>query len=502
MKTKNRAGLVIFGLGVCVLIGLAIGISVNDSAEFSFVRAEDQGAVIPDSSADTGAALISGHPALMAMQQHEWSFAEVANAVAPAVVNISSIRIVQEQVRRGPFFSDPFFDFFGRRFYSVPRERRERSLGSGVIVAANGVVITNNHVVEEASEVLVYLADGREMQAKLIGTDPATDLAVLQIEGDDFPTLPFGDSDAADIGDVVLALGNPFGIGQTVTMGIISAKGRANVGLVDYEDFIQTDAAINPGNSGGALVDITGKLIGINTAIYSRSGGYQGIGFAIPANMVRTVMTSITERGRFVRGWAGISFQDLDPDMAHAFEAQGMQGALINDVIEDGPGETAGLIRGDIITAFDGHAVSSATRLTNLIALTPVGNSVVVEYSRFGQPGRTRLTIGEAPTEYTYLSESSDEWVSQIEGVVVENLTLTLARQQGLKKGTKGVVVKNILARSPAAYSGLRDGDVILEIDNVSIENVEQFKSVVRKKEGRKMVLLIVRRGALYYLSL
>jgi serine protease Do len=495
---KNRVGLAIFGLGACFLVGLAIGISVDNSAEFSFVRAEDQPAVTLAGAASATAT----DPALQAMQQGGWSFSAVAKAVAPAVVNISSIRIVQEQVRRGPFFSDPFFDFFGRRFYSVPRERRERSLGSGVIVSPDGTVITNNHVVEEASEVLVYLADGREFQAKLVGTDPATDLAVLKIDGSDFPTIPFGNSDTADIGDVVLALGNPFGIGQTVTMGIISAKGRANVGIVDYEDFIQTDAAINPGNSGGALVDISGMLIGINTAIYSRTGGYQGIGFAIPANMAQTVMTSITERGRFVRGWAGITFQDLSPDMAHAFEATGMQGALVNDVIEDGPGEAAGLIRGDVITTFDGHPVTSATRLNHLIALTPVGSAATLEYSRFGRQGRTQLTIGEAPTEYTYLSESSDEWVSQIEGVVVENLTTTAARQQGLKKGTKGVIVKDILARSPAAYSGLREGDVILEIDNATVEDVEQFKAMVRKKEGRKMVLLIVRRGALYYLSL
>ena len=500
MSASKKAGLIVFGLAVCFLGGLALGLTMEGPTGVSYIRTNAGGnALFAAAQEPTGTYV---PPGLQTVQAGTWSFSRVARAVTPAVVNISSTRIVTERAQVGPFGSDPFFDFFGPRFFSVPRERRERSLGSGVIVSPDGYILTNNHVVEGGIEVLVYLADGRELQAKIVGTDPETDVAVLKIDGSDFPTVPFGDSDTADIGDLVLALGNPFGIGQTVTMGIISAKGRANVGVVEYEDFIQTDAAINPGNSGGALVDANGRLIGVNTAIYSRTGGYQGIGFAIPSNMARTVMNALIERGRFARGWAGITFQNLDADIARAFNAEGLHGALINDVIENSPAEAAGLRRGDIVISFDGQPVPDAARLNHLIALSPAGKKVNIEYARQGRQYRAQLAITEMPTEYTYISEKSDQWVSQIEGVVVENLSAQTARQSGLRQGTKGVVVKDILARSPAAYSGLREGDVILEIDNVAIENVEHFKSVVRKAEGKKMVLLIVRRGALYYLTL
>jgi serine protease Do len=497
MGTNRKTGLVLFGLRFCFLAGLAVGVSFEGMGAVNNHAAEF---VRPAAAQETGESNLV-QPRQPVAGPGGWSFSDIAHAVAPAVINVSSTRIVQERVQTSPFGSDPFFDFFGRRFFSVPRERRERSLGSGVIVTADGYVLTNNHVVENATEVLAYLPDGRQFNARIVGADPETDVAVLKLDSVNFPTIPFGDSDAANIGDVVLALGNPFGLGQTVTMGIISAKGRANVGMVEYEDFIQTDAAINPGNSGGALVDISGRLIGINTAIFSRSGGYQGIGFAIPANMAQTVMNSIIDQGRFVRGWAGITYQDLDPDIAPAFNAEGLRGALVNDVMDKGPGTKAGLQRGDIITALDGQEVTNAARLKYLIALAPSGKSVDLEYYRRGQKRQTSLTIEETPSEYIYLSDSSDEWVSQIEGVVVENITGHQAEQLGLRKGTAGVLVKDILARSPAAYSGLRAGDVILEIDNTPIENVEHFKSVASKAEGKKMILLIVRRGSLYYLS-
>lgn len=502
MAKGNKIGLVLFGLGFCFLAGLAAGVGLDRPANVSYFRATADGAVLPAVAQESAEPTGSVSPALQGMLSEKWSFSSVAKAVAPAVVNISSVRIVRERAQFSPFGSDPFFDFFGRRYFSVPRERRERSLGSGVIVSAEGYILTNSHVVEDAAEIMVYLADGRELEGQIIGTDPETDVAVLKVEGSDFPIVPFGDSDAADIGDLVLALGNPFGIGQTVTMGIISAKGRANVGLVEYEDFIQTDAAINPGNSGGALVNAAGQLIGVNTAIYSKSGGYQGIGFAIPSNMAHTVMNSIIERGRFVRGWAGITYQDLSHDIALAFNAEGVQGALVNNVMEGGPGETAGVQRGDIIVSYDGQPITDAARLKHLIALSPSGETVTIECLRRGQRHRIQLPIAEASTEYTYLSTSSEEWISQIEGVVVENLTSQAAKRLRLRKGTKGVVVKNILTRSPAAYSGLREGDAILEIDDVAIENVEHFKSIVQKAEGKKMILLIARRGALYYLSL
>ncbi len=502
MARNKTTGLILFGLGFCFLLGLAAGITFDGPSRISYVAAADRDMTQGSAGDDSSRIDLQVHPAIRQAQSGNWSLSAVAKAVAPAVVNISSVRIIQERSRRGPFSSDPFFNFFNRRGSAFPRERRERSLGSGVIVSPEGYVLTNNHVVEDAAEVMVYLADGREFRAEIVGTDPETDLAVLRIAGSGFPTIPFGDSDAADIGDLVLALGNPFGIGQTVTMGIISAKGRANVGIVEYEDFIQTDAAINPGNSGGALVDINGKLIGINTAIFSRSGGYQGIGFAIPAKMAHTVMASIVEHGKFVRGWAGIGFQNLSPEIARAFNAEGQQGALVNNVLENSPGEVAGLQRGDVVVSFDGRPVTDAVRLTHEVALSPSGEEVVVEYLRNGQRYRTKMKIAEAPTEYTYISKNSNEWVSQIEGVVVENLTSQAARDLGLRRGTKGVLVKAILPRSPAAYSGLSKNDVILEIDNQPVQEVEHFKSIMRKGEGRKMVLLIVRRGSLYYLSL
>ncbi|RLB07016.1 MAG: transcriptional regulator, partial [Deltaproteobacteria bacterium] len=278
----------------------------------------------------------------------------VAQRVMPAVVNISSLCIYRTpgEFPPSPLFRDPFFrEFFGEdffRFFGIPRERVQRSLGSGVIVTQDGYIITNYHVISQATQVKVSLADKREFEAKIVGTDPKTDVALLKIDAKDLPTIPMGDSDRARVGDIVLAIGNPFGIGETVTMGIISAKGRSNVGIVDYEDFIQTDAAINPGNSGGALVNIEGELIGINTAIVSRTGGYQGIGFAIPSSLAKTVMEGIIAHGRIIRGWLGVSVQEVTPQIASEFGLHRPMGALIVEVQPHSPAAKAGLRRGDI----------------------------------------------------------------------------------------------------------------------------------------------------------
>jgi serine protease Do len=489
MTFKNRTNLVIFGLVVCFLIGLGIGISVDDSAEFSFVRAEDRGGQAADARADTATLPVSVNPALLAMRERGWSF----SGVAPAVVNISSIRIVQEQVSRGPFFSDPFFDFFGRRFYSVPRERRERSLGSGVIVSPDGIVITNNHVVEEAAEVQVYLADGREIDAKLVGTDPATDLAVLKIDGHDFPTIPFGNSDSADIGDVVLALGNPFGLGQTVTMGIISAKGRANVGLVDYEDFIQTDAAINPGNSGGPLVNINGKLIGINTAIASRSGGFQGIGFAVPSNMAFNVMTSLLKEGKVVRGWLGVTIQNVTQDLAKAMGFSTSSGALVGDVVADSPADKAGLKSGDLITAVDGKTIKSTSQLRNYIAESAPGTIARVTILRDGKEQTLDVTLGEMPSEIAAGTGKSAE--SELLGFTVAPLTDEIRNDLGLDQQVHGVVVASVNQGSPAYMAGVRQGDVIQSVNRQPVESPHDFYQIVEQKKKGDSLLLSVYRG-------
>jgi len=270
----------------------------------------------------------------------------------PTVVNISTTRVVKSPGGEPltPFFNDPFFkDFFGDEFFRqfrIPKERREQSLGSGVIVTQDGYIVTNNHVIEKATEIKVVLSDKKEFKGKVIGVDPKTDIAVIKIDSKELPTIPWGDSDKLQVGEYVLAVGNPFGLTNTVTMGIISAVGRANVGVAEYEDFIQTDAAINPGNSGGALVNIKGELIGINTAIFSRSGGYQGIGFAVPANMVKTVMESLVKEGKVIRGWLGVSIQDITPDLAKQFGIKDLKGALVGDVVEGSPAHKAGIKRG------------------------------------------------------------------------------------------------------------------------------------------------------------
>jgi serine protease Do len=430
-------------------------------------------------------------------------FADVAERVAPAVVNVSSERMVVTRDRvYSPFGSDPFFDFFGPRYFSIPRQRRETSLGSGVIVSEDGIVLTNNHVIEGADQIQVILSDGRRFAARLLGTDPATDVAVLKVDGSGLPAVPVGNSDRARIGQVVLAFGNPFGIGQTVTMGIISATGRSELGLVDYENFIQTDAAINPGNSGGALVDTRGRLIGINTAIFSRSGGYQGIGFAVPITIAQGVMKSILTTGKIQRGSIGVSFQDIDEAMAEAFGLADRKGALINEVSEDSPAEHAGLRHGDVIVGFDGTTINDALDLRRLIALTPVGADVQLTYLRSGDRRSVTVSVAEQETEFTYRPAGQSAQGSALEGIVVEDIDRRTSERLRLRAQTAGVIVKDLLAGTPAQRSGLRIGDVVLEMNREPVGGVEDFKRLLQKYEGSSIVLLLSRGGALYYLSL
>ena len=328
---------------------------------------------------------------------------EAAQRAIPAVVNVSSLKVYRtpQGLPPSPLWQDPFFrEFFGEdffRFFGVPRERVERSLGSGVIVSPDGYILTNYHVIAQASEVVVGLRDKREFQAQVVGVDPPTDLALLKIQAEGLPHLEFGDSDRAQVGDIVLAIGNPFGIGQTVTMGIISAKGRSNMGLVDYEDFIQTDAAINPGNSGGALVNLSGELIGINTAIVSRTGGYQGIGFAIPSNIARWVMEELVRHGRLIRGWLGVTVQELTPELARHFGLSEPRGALVVEVYPGSPAKEAGLQKGDIVLKYGGREIGEAWELRNLVATTPVGKVVPLVILRRGQKRELRVKIVEPP---------------------------------------------------------------------------------------------------------
>jgi Do/DeqQ family serine protease len=323
-------------------------------------------------------------------------FSGIARRATPAVVNISALQVYRTE--RSPFFSDPFFqEFFGRDSpFRIPQEERKTSLGSGVIVSADGVIVTNNHVIEHARQIAITTADRHRLKGTLVGTDPVTDIAVIKVDGKGFPTLLWGDSSKATVGEYVLAVGNPFQLNQTVTMGIISATGRSNVGIVDYEDFIQTDAAINPGNSGGALVDSRAELIGINTAIYSQTGGYQGIGFAVPSNLARKVVEQLLAKGRVVRGWIGITrVTDVNEDTAAALGLRGAQGIVVMELIRQSPADVAGVQPGDVIVAVDGHPVEDAGQLRNELARAEVGSQLRLTLLRQGRKLDVRVPVEE-----------------------------------------------------------------------------------------------------------
>jgi serine protease Do len=334
------------------------------------------------------------------------SFAPVVKNAQPAVVSIASTKVVK--TRGGdeglaPFFDDPMLHrFFGdgpQNRFGAPREQREYGLGSGVIVSPDGYILTNNHVIEGANEIEVFTSDKREMKARVIGADPKTDIAVVKVEAKNLPTLPFADSSQAQVGDIALAIGNPFGVGQTVTMGIISATGRGNLGIEDYEDFIQTDAAINPGNSGGALINASGQLIGVNTAILSGAGGNQGVGFAVPANLARAVMNQLLSSGKVVRGYLGVIIQPVTPETAKEFNLPDARGSLVREVTPGGPAAKAGLAPGDCITELNGQRIDDSRELRLKISQLAPGSSVKLKLFRDGNPREVVITLGELPNE-------------------------------------------------------------------------------------------------------
>jgi serine protease Do len=436
------------------------------------------------------------------------SIADIAEKTVASVVNIASEKVIRNEggPQLSPFFSDPFFRrFFGAPFEGpqIPHERRQKSLGSGVIVSGEGIVLTNNHVVEKADKIQVTLADEREFEAKIVGTDPKSDVAVLQLLGEikDLEIAEFGDSSRLRLGDVVLAIGNPFGVGQTVTMGIISAKGRANVGIVDYEDFIQTDAAINPGNSGGALINTEGRLVGINTAIISRSGGYQGVGFAIPSNMAKTIMESLIKHGKVVRGWLGVAIQDVDQDLAEAMNLKNTKGVLISDVTGDSPAQRAGLNRGDVVLKVDGEVVDSTGKLRNLISIAGPDNKVKLEILRDGETKEVEVTLAQMPANLGGVAEiEPDEGV--LGGLKLGAVNPVNKDKFELpEKLNKGVVVLEVDRGSPAARAGFRPGDVILELNRKPIKSVNEFTQMYKKAKGR-ILLLVHRRGSTMFLVL
>src|SRR5579863_461241 len=424
-------------------------------------------------------------------------FSAVIKPALPAVVNIRTSKMVKSQGNQSsPFFNDPMFrQFFGDQFGGgKPHAEREQALGSGVIVTTDGTILTNNHVIDGASDIKVYLSDKREFKAKLVGADPKTDIAVLKIEANGLPTLPLGDSSQLNVGDLIFAIGDPFGIGETATMGIVSATGRGQLGIEDYENFIQTDAAINPGNSGGAMIDIHGNLVGINTAILSHgSGGNEGVGFAIPMSMVKPVMDQILEHGKVVRGYLGVYIQDVTPDIARAFNFTGNGGALVGDVSPNTPGARAGLRKGDIIVKLDGQPVSDYTALRLNISEMAPGTNVKLGVWRDGKMQDVNVTLGELPEKATAENNSDQSEGGGLQGVEVQDLTPDIAQQINVPPGTHGVVVTSVDPSSPAA-SSLSNGDVIQEINHKPINNVSEYRQAMAGV-GKQPVLLLVNHG-------
>lgn len=433
------------------------------------------------------------------------AFSEIASAVSPAVVNISTTKVVRRET--APFSDDPFFDLF-RPFhdFGLPKKWKEQSLGSGVIVSKDGYIITNNHVVEQSEDIRVILYDKRSFKGKVVGSDPKTDIAVIKISADNLPTVPWGDSDRLQVGEFVLAIGNPFGLSHTVTMGIISAVGRANVGIADYEDFIQTDAAINPGNSGGPLVNTKGELIGINTAIFSRSGGYQGIGFAVPSNMARLVMDQLMKQGKIVRGWLGVTIQDITPELSQKFGLKDSKGALVGDIAKGSPAERAGIVRGDVILEFSGKEIKSVGGLRNMVAQSKVGSQVKLRILRNGKEHEVSAVIAELPKEAAGSpSEPSSEDIERnaFSGIAVMDLSKEIARQLGLGANEKGVVVARVESGSAADEAGVKKGDVIQEIDRKKITRVGEYNSIVAAiKAGDTTLLFVNRAGRRFYITI
>jgi serine protease Do/serine protease DegQ len=418
----------------------------------------------------------------MAEQGHP-TLAPMLKKVLPAVVNVSTTSRVR--IQQNPLFNDPFF----RHFFNIPempREEERQSLGSGVIVdAAKGYVLTNNHVIENAEEITVTLRDGRHFSAKVEGRDPEVDLAVLHIKASDLTALPVGDSGALQVGDFVVAVGNPFGLGQTVTSGIVSALGRTGLGIEGYEDFIQTDASINPGNSGGPLVNLDGQLVGINTAILGPSGGNVGIGFAIPSNMAKDVMEQLVRYGNVRRGQLGIYIQDVTPDLAKALGLSEVTGAVVTKVVKGSPADKAGIEVGDVITAVNGEKINSSGQLRNAVGLMRVGTKVTLTVIHKGAQRRVTAEISQAKQERV----DAGTFDKRLSGAELGDITAS----NPVAGQVSGVQVLDVTADSAAWQAGLRKGDVILSVNRQTVKNTDDMKNAL--KQGGEAILLNIRRG-------
>jgi len=437
-------------------------------------------------------------------QLEKASYSDIVKRVAPSVVKITSeIKPKRVKMNGGdnPMFEDPMFrQFFGGRMPEM-QSPGQTGLGSGVIISADGYIATNNHVVEGADQLTVTLEDGRELKAKVVGRDPLTDIAVVKVDAKDLPAVTFADTNKIEVGDRVLAIGNPFGIGETVTSGIVSAKGR-RVGILSdvkgFENFIQTDAAINPGNSGGALIDIDGRVIGINTAILSRSGGFQGVGLAVPANLVAQVAEGLVKNGKVVRGFLGVNVQDVTPALADSFGLKNRAGALVAEVTPDSPAAKAGLKEGDVITQFNGAKVADANGLTFQVTAIAPGTKVSLDVLRDGKTETLTATTAERPGRDGKIAQvanaGDDEGV--LNGVAVEDLTPEARHEMNLPGRLKGAVVSQVDPESAAARAGLSAGDVILEINRQRVNSAEDAINLSAKAESKKTLVKLWSHGS------
>jgi serine protease Do len=504
MSRTQRAGLAALLLGGGILAGVmltaglewtAIGRSQPPGGERHITGAQGE---VPEE--------------LRAVDQMSKAFVKVAEMVNPAVVTIAAEKIIQPVSRNQPNMPDnhPFREFFGDdfdRFWNQPDDEgmRSRGLGSGVIVSDDGYILTNNHVISDAEELEVRLMDDRELKATVVGSDPESDVALIKVDATGLPAVRFGDSDRLAVGEWVVAVGSPFSenLAHTVTAGIVSAKGRTQVGIVDFEDFIQTDAAINPGNSGGALVNLRGELVGVNTAIATRNGFYQGVGFAIPVNMARKVMDDLLNRGKVVRGWLGVQIQSLDEDLATGLGLDSKRGVVINDLTAGGPAERAGLKHGDVILKFNGAPVKDADHLQSLVAAQDPGKPAELQVRREGKDVNVKVDLGERPTNprdaFGRATPSEDEETPTAPagrelGIKVIPLTEARARELGYEDDS-GVVVEDVLRGGPAATKNIRPGDLIKEVNRRPVSSVKEFNSTISDLKAGDTALLLVRRG-------
>jgi serine protease Do len=421
---------------------------------------------------------------------------DIAKKAKKSVVNISTTQKAQRrqsQQRPGPFGGEDRFEEFFRRFFPNPSPNQPRSLGSGFIISDDGYIVTNNHVIGEAEKITVRLSDEEEYEAKVIGSDERTDLALIKIDSSTpLSSVPLGNSEALLVGDWVMAIGNPFGLEQTVTVGIVSAKGRV-IGAGPYDDFIQTDASINPGNSGGPLLNLKGEVIGINSAIFSRGGGNIGIGFAIPIDQAKSIISQLKESGKVTRGWLGVMIQPVTKELADSFGLTEPKGALVAEVTEDGPAKKAGLERGDVITTFNGVTINDSRDLPAVVAQSPVGSDAAVKILRGGKEENISVTLGELPSQLASAAPaeaSQESW-----GMTVANITPEIAGQFRLESDKTGVIVTQVEPGSPAAAAGIRPGDLIEEVNRKAVTSVDDFTTAVAELKEEETLLILARRG-------